>query len=105
MVFFQVISRLPLTVLYWFSDFLFVLIYYVFGYRKQVVLGNLAAAFPEKSEAERQAIAKKFFRNFCDLMVETVKSLTISRESIARRMKLENSEVLHSLIHQKKRCL
>ncbi|PMD97310.1 lipid A biosynthesis acyltransferase [Siphonobacter sp. BAB-5405] len=102
MVFFQVISRLPLTVLYWFSDFLFVLIYYVFGYRKQVVLGNLAAAFPEKSEAERQAIAKKFFRNFCDLMVETVKSLTISRESIARRMKLENSEVLHSLIHQKK---
>jgi Kdo2-lipid IVA lauroyltransferase/acyltransferase len=36
-------------------------------------MDNLAIAFPKKSEAEREAIAKKFYRNFTDFFVETIK--------------------------------
>ena len=53
-------SRLPMRILYIKSDIFFFLIYYVFRYRKNVVLENLRLAFPEKSEAERKKISKKF---------------------------------------------
>ena len=50
------ISRLPMFILYLISDFFYVLLYYVFGYRKEVVLKNISYAFPEKSEEEKQKI-------------------------------------------------
>lgn len=105
MVLFRVISRIPLKILYLFSDVLFVLIYYIFGYRKQVVMNNLAIAFPEKSDQEREKIAKEFFQNFCDFIVETIKTLTISEEEIKRRMKLENSEILQRLVNEEKKTV
>lgn len=40
------------------SDCMYGLMFYVFKYRKEVVLSNLAIAFPEKSEQERRDIAK-----------------------------------------------
>ncbi|MDR6195526.1 lysophospholipid acyltransferase family protein [Siphonobacter sp. SORGH_AS_0500] len=105
MVLFRVISRIPFKILYLFSDVLFFFIYYIFGYRKQVVLSNLAAAFPNKSEQEREKIAREFFQNFCDFIVETVKTLTITQEEIQRRMKLENSEILHRLVNEEKKTV
>jgi KDO2-lipid IV(A) lauroyltransferase len=59
--------------LYLLGDFFFVLIYYVFGYRKKVVLNNLAIAFPDRTEAERKKIARRFYRNFTDTFIETIK--------------------------------
>ena len=41
-VFFGLISLIPFPLLYLFSDFLFLLVYYVAGYRKDVVGENLA---------------------------------------------------------------
>jgi len=41
-------SRLPMRVLYVISDILFVLIYYIFGYRKEVVLRNISGFFLKK---------------------------------------------------------
>lgn len=105
MVLFRVISRIPFKILYLFSDVLFFLIYYIFGYRKQVVMNNLAAAFPEKSEQEREKIAKEFFQNFCDFIVETIKTLTISEKELQSRMKLENSEILHRLVNEENKTI
>ena len=81
------LSRLPLRVLYVISDGVYGLVYYVFGYRKKVVMQNLLTAFPEKSEAERLTIAKKFYRNFTDTMVETIKMFSASTKLIHRRSK------------------
>lgn len=72
------ISRLPLSVLYIFSDFLFFLNQYLVGYRKKIITQNLRNSFPEKSEAEIAAIRKKFYLNFSDYLAETVKSFTLS---------------------------
>ena len=66
-------SLLPLRVMHLISDFFYVLIYYVFGYRKKVVLSNLELAFPEKTPAERTRIAKDFYHNFVDTIFETFK--------------------------------
>lgn len=70
------LSLIPLRVLYILSDLLFVLTYYVFGYRKQVVMKNLETAFPQKSPEERKKIAKQFYRNFIDNFIETLKIMS-----------------------------
>lgn len=71
-------SLLPLGILYLLSDFAYFIIYHVLGYRKKVVLANLLLAFPEKTEKERAAIAKKFYKNFADSFIETLKLFSAS---------------------------
>ena len=87
-------SKLPFFILHGISDFAFVLIYYIFNYRKEVVLNNLKIAFPEKSEKELLSIRRKFFRHFTDIFVETAKSLTISNKELDKRYKFVNPEIL-----------
>lgn len=94
MIFLRVISKLPLSVLYGFSDFLFFITYYVTGYRKEIVWKNLTKSFPEKGEKELTAIIKQFYRDLCDYGVETLKLLTISREELGKRMVFKNPEIL-----------
>ncbi len=88
-------SRLPMFVLYLISDFFYGLLYYVFGYRKAVILKNISFSFPEKSTKEKEAIAKKFYRHFTDIMVESIKSFSISEKQILKRYKYSNPEVVN----------
>jgi KDO2-lipid IV(A) lauroyltransferase len=87
--FIYLLSLLPFPLLYLLSDVLFVLLYYVVGYRKKVVRENLRNSFPEKDESEIQAICKRFFRYFCDLFLETFKTLTISSSNMLKHCSFE----------------
>ena len=82
------------------SDFFFLLIYYVFGYRKKVVLENIKLAFPEKSEEERKKIGKQFFKHFTDLVMESVKAFSISEKEIAKRYTYKNPELVNDYTKQ-----
>lgn len=95
--FLYLISILPFRFLYVFSDVIFVIIYYIIGYRKKVVLENLSLVFSEKSESEINRIKKAFYHHLCDMMVESIKSLTISESEIKKRMTFVNIEELHKL--------
>ena len=92
------IAWLPLPVLYGLSDFLYLIIYYVVGYRKKVVRANLKNSFPEKSSAELLSIEKQFYRHFSDVFIETVKLLHITDEEIEKRMYFSNPEMLSDFI-------
>ena len=59
-------SLLPWRILYALSDAACFILYNMLGYRREVVATNLRHAFPEKTAAERKAIEKKFYKNFCD---------------------------------------
>ena len=74
------LSLLPIKILYFFSDILFLLIYYVIRYRRAVVRNNLVNSFPNKTIVEIVKIEKEFYRFFCDYIVETIKLLSISKE-------------------------
>ncbi len=82
---FYLISLLPFPLLFLFSDLLFVVVYYVTGYRKKVVLQNLMNAFPEKREAELRTVMRRFYHHFCDVIFETIKLLTISKQQFRKR--------------------
>ncbi|MBL7700108.1 MAG: lysophospholipid acyltransferase family protein [Chitinophagaceae bacterium] len=70
------LSLLPLRMLFILSDGLYVLLYYVIGYRRKVVRGNLQLAFPQKTFEERKRIEKQFYKNFIDNFIETLKLLS-----------------------------
>ncbi|SIQ99254.1 KDO2-lipid IV(A) lauroyltransferase [Chryseobacterium sp. RU37D] len=89
------ISKLPLKILYIFSDIIFFLNYYIVGYRKKVITNNLTNSFPEKSEKEIAEIRKNFYLNFSDYLVETVKSFSISETESRVRMQHINQKVFH----------
>lgn len=89
------VSKSPFWALYLLSDIIYVLIFYVFGYRKKVVFKNLRNSFPTKSEAEIKAIAKKFYKYLPDLMVETIKMMTITEEEVIKRIELLNPEEVY----------
>ncbi|MBN9379362.1 MAG: lipid A biosynthesis acyltransferase [Chitinophagaceae bacterium] len=90
------VSLLPMRILYMVADGIYGLVYYVFGYRKKVVMANLQRAFPEKTNAERTRIAKKFYRNLIDSFIEVIKLLSASRRFLKKRFTMDTS-VLHEL--------
>ncbi len=96
------ISLLPHWILYGISDIVFFLIYHVFNYRKRVVFDNIQNSFPEKSPDDVEQIARKFYRNLTDVMIETVKEFSISSKSIKKRYKFTNPEVFQQHYDNKK---
>ncbi|HEY8784372.1 MAG TPA: lysophospholipid acyltransferase family protein [Mucilaginibacter sp.] len=92
--FLYLVSLLPFWFLYLIADLLFILLYYVTGYRRRVVQENLRNSFPEKSEEERKFIEKKYFKYMADLMMETIKSVSMSAKSVHRRMICINPELM-----------
>lgn len=92
-----IISILPFRLLYAFSDGLYVLIFRIIGYRRKTVKENLKLVFPEKSEEEINAITKKFYHHLCDMIVEAIKSLTISEDEMKKRMVFKNIEEINKL--------
>ena len=98
-------SKLPLRVLYWLSDFIFVILYFVVGYRKKVVFQNLKNSFPEKSDSELKIIRKKFYHNFCDYLVETLKSFTITSHELRVRVQYLNQDIFHEAKSENKNVI
>jgi KDO2-lipid IV(A) lauroyltransferase len=99
MFFIRLLSRLPLPVLYLFSDLLYFVARFLISYRKKVIDSNLEFAFPEKSAVERKKIRNKFYRNFTDaFFAETIKLLTISEKEFNRHFSIKNAELLDQAV-------
>ncbi len=82
--FLYLLSYLPFRAMYLISDLSYLLVYRVLGYRKTVVTQNLKNAFPEKSAEEIKNIRADFYRYFCDLSLETIKTLSISPSTLRK---------------------
>jgi KDO2-lipid IV(A) lauroyltransferase len=96
------ISLIPFRVLYLFSDFLYLIMFYVFPYRKKVVFTNLRTSFPEKSDEEITRIAKAFYRHFSDFLLEIVKVISLSEKRLDKRVVWKNTELFEELAEKNK---
>lgn len=97
-------SLLPLSVHYLLSDVIFLIIYRLVGYRRQLVRRHLQECFPEKSAEDRLQVEKDFYHWFCDYLVETVKLLTISQENLKRRMVFKGTELVDEIVEGGQSC-
>jgi len=97
-----IISMLPFPLLYLFSDGVYVLVYRVIGYRKKTVRHNIAIALPHLSEKERRIIEKKFYHHLCDMFLEMIKTMTISKAELDKRYTFTNIEMYLALEQKQK---
>lgn len=65
--------------------------------RRRMSLANIAAAFPEKSEAERRAIACEAWANAGRIATELIKSRSLSKEELDRVVLFEDLDLCESL--------
>lgn len=94
MFFFRFLSKLPLSILYVFSDVLYVVIRYGFRYRVEIARNNLRNSFPDKTEREIEKVLNGFYSNLSDLIIESIKLLSISKEELNRRVSVKNLELV-----------
>ena len=94
MPFIYLLSVMPFRILYFVSDVFYVLFFYILGYRKKVVINNLRSSFPDKSESELLLLRKKIYHYFCDLFLETFKTLTISKQSMIRHCHIDEQSLV-----------
>ena len=89
--FLSIVSRLPMRVLYWFADMAYPVLYHIIRYRKDVVRKNLAVSFPGKTPSELKALEKRFYKYFCDAVVEMVKLYSLDEEEVRKRFVFKNA--------------
>ena len=101
-LFLKALSHLPFSILYLLSDFLYILVFHVAGYRKKVVYSNLKNSFPEKTDQEIDQIARKFYHHLCDLGLESIKLHSISEKELDERVTIKGLKKPAEYFKQKK---
>jgi KDO2-lipid IV(A) lauroyltransferase len=100
--FIYLVSILPFWMMYGLSDLLCFFLFRLAGYRKKIVLENLRKSFPEKTSKEIDEIASKFYSYFCDLTLETLKTLTISHAGVKNHVKMEDTSLFERFYNEKR---
>ena len=75
------ISLLPFKVLYFLSDILYLILYYIINYRKEIISKNIDNSFPDLNTKQKTHLIKQFYKHLSDIMVESVKSFTITKKT------------------------
>jgi Kdo2-lipid IVA lauroyltransferase/acyltransferase len=94
----KLLSRLPMRALYAFAGFLYFLAYYVARHRQHVIREQLTKVFPAFSEAERRVIHRQFLRNFCDVMVEVLKSVSLRPDQMSAHIRILNLQAARGFL-------
>lgn len=99
--FLWLLSRLPFSLLYLFSDIAYVLVYHIIGYRRKVVRNNLELVFPHFAPEEFRKTEARFYRHLCDMFLEMVKTMGMSVKSVKKRYQVTNLELLEEYVGTK----
>lgn len=97
-----IIFLLPRKILYSISDFSAFFMRRIIGYRLDVVNINIARSFPDFKYDGVEKIAKEFYRNFTDVFVELLWSISATKKQHTSITEVENPEVLKILHEQGK---
>lgn len=98
--FVALVSILPFALLYGLSNFAAFIMGNVVKYRRNIIIDNLKKSFPDKSDKDINKIAKSFYRNLTDNLLESFKSFSLRNNTIVKRHKLLNPELLESIFEK-----
>ena len=100
---YKLISSLPISFLYSFSSILSIVLSNF--YRIKTVESNLKKSFPNLSGNSINEIKSNFYKNFCDILIETIKSNSISKNELSKRVKFENFDIINDHITNNDRVI
>lgn len=97
-------ARIFAVLPYWFKyyvveNLIFVVLYYCLRYRMQVVRTNLRNSFPEKSDAERAAICRSFYRTLAEIFVDTVNMAHKNEKKALEVISISGCEQHRAAVH------
>lgn len=101
----KLLSKLPLPLLYLFSNCIALVFKYLFNYRKDVIEQNLKNSFPEKKIHEIILLRQQFYSYFADYIIEMAKLFSASPEYINRRVEHKGIEIFHKAKKEKKNII
>ena len=84
------------------SDICRFVLYHLARYRRKVVRDNLVKSFPDKPLKDIKKIEKQFYRNFCDLIVETLRLRKMNTAAVLQHVTITNPELLEDLCQKGK---
>jgi Kdo2-lipid IVA lauroyltransferase/acyltransferase len=93
---------IPFRLLYVISDFLAFLLRKVFRYRLRVIRNNIAFTDLNLNEEQEKAMIKKIYYNLSDIILESLKSFTMTRSSVLKRHKVRNPEIVDPFFAEQK---
>lgn len=100
-VFVGFLGIIPFRVMYVFSDFLAFMLRKVFRYRFKVILKNLHESNLEIDDREKKKLLKDIYKNLSDVIVEGIRSFTMSKTSVLKRHKVLNPEIVKPFFEKK----
>lgn len=100
--FLWLITRLPLGLMLYISYLIFPFIYYIFPYRKKLVIKNISKSFPDLDRKKLKSLTKKFYMHFCVILIESLYSSVLSSKDFQKRYKLKNPELCNRLYDEGK---
>lgn len=98
------LSHLPLSALYVLSNFIFFIVFRILRYRRRTVWVNLVTSFPELEPEEHKDIERKFYRWFCDYLVENIKLMNMKPEEMMQRLVFKNTEAVDQCVKEGQSC-
>ena len=96
------LSLLPMAILYGVAKIIYLVLYQLIRYRINVTRTNLKNSFPTFSRSKLKQIEKAYYVHLCNLFVEGVKMLSISRKELMKRYRCKNPELVNQYFEQKK---
>lgn len=92
------LAAIPLSILYGFSLPLYVVIFHIGRYRRGIAEKNIRNSFPHLSSAEQTSILKKFYKNFCQVILEILKTIHLTPKQLSENISFENISELEQAL-------
>lgn len=96
----KLIAAIPLPILYGFSSPLYYLLFHILRFRRRIAANNLYNSFPNLSSKEQEKLLKRHYRNFCDVVIEIIKSLNLKSEQIKNHVAITNTQEIEQVLQQ-----
>jgi Kdo2-lipid IVA lauroyltransferase/acyltransferase len=101
----HLVGWLPFWLLYFLSDGLAFLFTHFIRYRYGVIRTNLEKSFPEKIAAEIASLRREYYHHLCDILLESIKGLTLSDTELQRRFVCRNPEIFDAVFEKKQSAI
>lgn len=88
------LTRIPLSLLYLSSGWVYLVAFHLLRWRRDQVARDLAIAFPDRTEGERDVILRQSYRNLADTFMEIIWGFGASAEAIKRRVTFEDTGII-----------
>jgi KDO2-lipid IV(A) lauroyltransferase len=94
LLFVGLVALIPFRALYALSNFIARILQKVIKYRQRVIHNNIFKAELDITEENKEKLINKFYKNLADIILEGLKSFTMSKASVRKRHKVLNPEII-----------